>query len=165
MAAPVTYSVNGEQFVAVLAGWGGSWALSPGIFSEAGGPVRNISRLLVYKLGGTAKLPPEPALARLPIDPPAEKGTARQLAEGGRLFGRFCGVCHGDAAYGSTVLPDLRRSGLLHDSASWKAVVIDGILKDNGMVSFGREISPEQADAIRHYVIRRAHEDKALGVK
>lgn len=165
MAAPVTYSVNGEQFVAVLAGWGGSWALSPGIFSEVGGPVRNISRLLVYKLGGTAKLPPEPPLARLPIDPPAEKGTAQQLAEGGRLFGRFCGVCHGDAAYGSTVVPDLRRSGLLHDSASWKTVVIDGILKDNGMISFKAEMSSAQADAIRHYVIKRAHEDKALGVK
>lgn len=165
MAAPVTYSVNGAQYVAVLAGWGGSWALSPGIFSEVGGPVRNISRLLVYKLGGTAQLPPETPLSRLPIDPPAEKGSAQQVAEGGRLFGRFCGVCHGDAAFGSTLVPDLRRSGLLHDPDSWKAVVIDGMLKDNGMVSFKEVISADQADAIRHYVIKRAHEDKALGNK
>ncbi len=48
-APPVTYSVKGEQYVAVLAGWGGVWALAPGILSEVGGPVRNVSRLLVFK--------------------------------------------------------------------------------------------------------------------
>ena len=52
-APPVTYAVKGEQYVAVLAGWGGVWALAPGILSEVGGPVRNVSRLLVFKAGGT----------------------------------------------------------------------------------------------------------------
>src|SRR5207302_8705778 len=56
-AAPVTYSIKGEQYVAVLAGWGGIWALAPGILSEVAGPVRNVSRLLVYRLGGRAQLP------------------------------------------------------------------------------------------------------------
>jgi alcohol dehydrogenase (cytochrome c)/quinohemoprotein ethanol dehydrogenase len=165
MAAPATYTINGEQYVAVLAGWGGSWALSPGVLSEVAGPIRNISRLLVFKLGGTAKLPPEPALARLPLDPPAVTGTPQQIAEGARHYGRYCGVCHGDAAYGSTVLPDLRRSGLIGDSKGWATVVNDGALKDNGMVSFANVLTKAQIESVRHYVINRANEDKKLGIK
>ncbi len=165
MAAPATYTINGEQYVAVLAGWGGSWALSPGVLSEVAGPIRNISRLLVFKLGGTAKLPPEPALARLPLDPPAVTGTPQQIAEGARHYGRYCGVCHGDAAFGSTVLPDLRRSGLIGDSKGWATVVNDGALKDNGMVSFANVLTKAQIESVRHYVISRANEDKKLGIK
>lgn len=165
MAAPVTYTIRGEQYVAVLAGWGGSWALSPGILSEVAGPIRNISRLLVYKLGGTAKLPPAPPLSRLPLDPPPVTGKPAQIAEGGRHFGRYCGVCHGDAAYGSTVLPDLRRSGLIGDAKAWQLVVHDGVLKDNGMVGFRKVLSAEQIEATRHYVISRANEDRKLGIK
>jgi PQQ-dependent dehydrogenase (methanol/ethanol family) len=164
IAAPVTYSVNGEQYVAVMAGWGGIWALAPGVLSEVGGPVRNISRLLVFKLGGCAKLPPEPPLERLPLDPPEVSGTAQQIAQGAQYYGHYCGVCHGDAAYGSTVLPDLRRSGLLRDSAGWATVVHGGVLNDRGMVSFAKVLDQSQIDTIRLYVIKRANEDKALGV-
>ena len=63
---------------------------------------------------------------------------------------------------GSTELPDLRRSGSLGSRQAWKAVVYDGILKDNGMVSFAPSITEEEAEAIRAYVIQRANEDKAL---
>ena len=58
VAPPITYTVNGEQYVAVLAGWGGAFALSAdGALIDNMHPVRNISRLLVFKLGGTAALP------------------------------------------------------------------------------------------------------------
>jgi hypothetical protein len=33
------------------------------------------------------------------------------------------------------------------------------------MVSFADVLSPDQIDAIRHYVIKRANEDKALGAR
>ena len=165
IAAPITYSIGGEQFVAVMAGWGGIWALAPGFLSEVGGPVRNISRLLVFKLGGTARLPPEPPFSRPPLDPPAVTGSAEQIADGGRQYGRFCGVCHGDAAYGSTLVPDLRRSGELADGAAWAIIVHGGALKDRGMVSFANVLDPQQIESIRLYVIKRANEDKALGAE
>ena len=163
IAAPVTYSVKGEQYVAVMAGWGGVWALAPGVLTEVGGPVRNISRLLVFKLGGSGQLPPEPPIVRAPLDPPAVSGSAEQIATGAQIYGRFCGVCHGDAAYGSTLVPDLRRSGLIRDGAAWASVVHDGILSDRGMVSFAKVLDAQQIDDIRLYVIKRANEDKALG--
>jgi PQQ-dependent dehydrogenase (methanol/ethanol family) len=163
IAAPVTYSIKGEQYVAVLAGWGGIWALAPGILSEVGGRVRNVSRLLVFKLGGTAQLPPEPGVSARPLDPPAGTGTPDSISEGARHYARFCGVCHGDAAHGGSLLPDLRRSPALESRKAWAAVVHGGALRDQGMASFATVLTPEQIDAIRDYVIKRANEDKALG--
>ncbi len=163
VAPPVTYSIKGEQYVAVLAGWGGSWALSPaGMLAEVSGPVRNISRLLVFKLGGKAQLPPMPSLAKMPLDPPAVRGTPAQIADGGRHYARYCGVCHGDSAYGSTVLPDLRRSGVIADAKNWQMIVHDGALSANGMIGWSKVLNPAQIESIRHYIIKRANEDKAL---
>lgn len=164
VAAPITFELDGEQYVAVMAGWGGIWALAPGgILSEKSGALPNISRLLVFKLGGTAKLPAPPPLARQPIDPPAFTGTKAQLATGTYDFGRYCGGCHGDAAVGSTLLPDLRRSAALDNAETWQAIVHDGALKDNGMVPFAVSLTRERIEAIRQYVIHRANQDKKLG--
>jgi alcohol dehydrogenase (cytochrome c)/quinohemoprotein ethanol dehydrogenase len=163
VAPPVTYTVGGEQYVAVLAGWGGAYALSvDGDLINRKAPVRNISRLLVFKIGGTAKLPAEPALADLPLDPPPSTASAEVIAVGQAKYGRYCAVCHAPGAVGSTVLPDLRRAGSLESAAAWGAVVHDGALKDNGMASFAGSLSKPEIEAIRAYVIKRANEDKVL---
>jgi mono/diheme cytochrome c family protein len=101
-----------------------------------------------------------PELASLPLDPPPSRASAEVIAAGGKSYARYCAVCHAPAAVGSTVLPDLRRSGTLQNKAAWQAVVQDGILNDNGMASFADSLTPEQSDAIREYVIARANEDK-----
>jgi quinohemoprotein ethanol dehydrogenase len=163
IAAPVTYSIKGEQYVAVLAGWGGVWALAPGILSQVAGPIRNVSRLLVFKLNGTAQLPPEQPVELRPLEPPAVTGTPEQIAAGAQQYGRFCGACHGDAAIGGGLLPDLRRSALLADGKVWTSVVHDGALRTRGMIGFASVLNPEQVEAVRDYVIKRANEDKALG--
>lgn len=163
IAPPITYSINGEQYVAVLAGWGGVWALSPSsAVNETSGPVPNISRLLVFKLGGKATLPPAPPLNRRPLDPPPFRGTAEQVAVGSYKYGRYCGQCHNDAAMGSTVTPDLRRSAALESQQTWMTIVHDGALTANGMVSFAPSLTRDEMEAIRQYVIKRANEDKAL---
>ena len=163
VAPPITYTVDGEQYVAVLAGWGGALALAAdgGVIAKDR-PVRNISRLLVFKLGGTAKLPAAPELAALPLDPPPSRAPAELIAAGGSHYARYCAVCHAPGAVGSTVLPDLRRSGTLSNPQAWLQIVHDGALKDNGMTSFADSLSRQQIDAIREYVIHRANEDKAM---
>ena len=45
----------------------------------------------------------------------------------------------------------------LGDPDTWKAILIDGMLKDKGMVSFAKVLTPEQAQLIRLYVIDEAH--------
>jgi quinohemoprotein ethanol dehydrogenase len=162
IAAPMTYAIDGDQYVAVLAGWGGIYPLITGVLAEVGGPVRNISRILVFKLGGNAQLPAAAPELTAALNPPPVAGTDEQLAEGKRHYGRYCVVCHGDAAYGGSLLPDLRRSGLLGSADAWRTVTLDGIRKDQGMVGFSENLTAEQAESIRLYVINRANEDKAL---
>lgn len=166
VAAPMTYSIDGEQYVAVLAGWGGAWAITAGVLSDMSGPVRNISRLLVFKLGGKAKLPAMPATDELPLDPPALTAAANVVATGAVQYGRYCTVCHGDAAIQASgrggIIPDLRYSGTLASAENWQTIVHDGALKDNGMVSFASVMTKPEIDSVRHYVISRANEDKAL---
>jgi quinohemoprotein ethanol dehydrogenase len=162
VAAPMTYTVGGDQYVAVLAGWGGVWDLVAGTLAGKSGPVRNISRLLVFKLGANGKLPPPPPLKDMVLDPPLFTGTPQQAERGGGLYARYCSVCHGDAAIAGGLVPDLRHSSAIGYPDTMKAVVLEGALKHNGMVSFASALKPEDAEAIRHYLIKRANEDKAL---
>jgi len=160
MAGPVTYTSSGEQYVAVLAGWGGVFPLAAGEVSLASGRVRNISRMLVFKLGGKASLPAQqwveaPRLTPLPN--PASQAT---IHKGERLFQSYCGGCHGDVAVSGGVLPDLRGSGTLTNDR-WFYVVLDGILQAQGMVAFSKELSHDDAAAIRSYVIFRRNQDSS----
>lgn len=66
-------------------------------------------------------------------------------------------VCHGDSAIGNGFTPDLRVSGTLENADAWNAVLIDGVLKDRGMVSFSKVLTPEDAEALRAYVIERSN--------
>ena len=101
------------------------------------------------------------AAAALAWNPPAQFGTAAQVAAGKAHFGRYCMVCHGDSAIGNGFTPDLRVSGLLGNADAWKGVIIDGALKDSGMVSFAKVLTPADAEAIRAYVVDRSIWTKA----
>lgn len=166
VAPPITYTVDGEQYVAVLAGWGGALATTAdgGIINKDG-PVRNISRLLVFKLGGDASLPEMPELVAMPLDPPPSRADAETIAASGSDYARYCSTCHGPAAVGSTYLPDLRRSGALTNRQTWSMIVHDGALADNGMVGFSQSLTEDEVESIRAYVIHRANEDKAIGIE
>lgn len=132
------------------------------MLAKKSGSTRNISRLLVFKLGANGALPPPPPMAKLVLDPPALKGTPQQVAHGGQLYGRYCGVCHGDAAVAGGLNPDLRHSGAINAPEAIRSIVIDGALHENGMVSFKSALNADDAEAIRQYLISRANEDKAL---
>jgi PQQ-dependent dehydrogenase (methanol/ethanol family) len=146
MAGAVSYQVDGEQYVAVVAG-----------FRQTGNYYApNYSRLLVYRLGGTAKLP-EPLPFQPPVlNPPAAFGTPPTLAHGEQVYGRFCATCHGSDGLSRGMFPDLRYAGAIQTADVFRTVVIDGALTANGMVSFARAITPEDAEAVRAYIVDRA---------
>lgn len=162
LAAPMTYAIGGEQYVAILAGWGGVWDVSAGVLANKGGTVRNISRLLVFKLGATGQLPAVPPMNQMVLDPPPFTGTSAQVAHGAATYGRYCAVCHGDAAVAGGLNPDLRHSGTIGSAEAVKAIVLGGQLHELGMVSFKSALKAPDAEAIRMYLIKRANEDKAL---
>jgi quinohemoprotein ethanol dehydrogenase len=157
IAAPSTFEVDGEQYIAVLSGWGGSYALSGGRAAAMSGNLRNVSRLLVFKLGGAATLPPLEARAFV-INPPPEPADAASIARGEPLFDQYCSACHGEHAIGGGVVPDLRASNFLAMDFFYN-IVLDGALKDAGMASFKSALSRDDVTAIRNFVIHRANQD------
>jgi quinohemoprotein ethanol dehydrogenase len=155
VAAPISYRVDGEQYVAVLAGWGGAFALAAGDAAAAAGVSDNRGRLLVWKLGGTAKLPAqlrqEQELAAIPaeLDP--------QLVKRGLLaYAQWCSVCHGAGAEGGGVLPDLRKSKPeVLALANLKAVVLEGAYLSRGMPNLSRWIGAAEVESIHAYLLAR----------
>jgi quinohemoprotein ethanol dehydrogenase len=153
VAAPVTYTVDGEQYVAVMAGWGGAFALAAGDAAAAAGTTNNEGRLLVYRLGAEGKLPVheelELELAAIPasFDP-------EQVLRGNHAYHRWCGVCHGSGAVSGGVLPDLRKA----DPAIYPqmdAIVLQGAYLGKGMPRFDRWLEPSDVEDIRSYVLTR----------
>ena len=157
IAGPVTYTVGGEQYVAILAGWGGVFPLATGEIALKSGRVRNVSRMIVFKLGGTASLPALPEVEPEVLHPPAATADAATVHRGEALYQRYCSTCHGDVAVSGGVLPDLRYSSTLTND-QWFNIVLGGLLQPKGMVSFAKEISRKDAAAIRSYVIFRANQ-------
>lgn len=155
IAPPITYRVKGEQYVAVLAGFGGAGALVGRIVPDR---PRENGKLLVFKLGGAAKLARPAAYTPAPIDVAglASKGDAEA---GSVEYNRTCSVCHGGNA-SVAYTADLRRSAALASAETWKSIVIDGALKDTGMVAFNDILTPQDAENIRAYVIRQAKKAK-----
>jgi alcohol dehydrogenase (cytochrome c)/quinohemoprotein ethanol dehydrogenase len=139
----VSYEIGGVQYIAVVAGGAGAGA----------------SRLLVYKLGGTVALPP-PQPPSLPVlNPPAAFGTPEQLSLGREKYTQNCVVCHeGTRMTGG--FPDLRYTPLLMSAEGFKAVVYDGVLTDNGMLSFKKALTPDEIEAIRAHLVSVANDLK-----
>ncbi|HEY2144593.1 MAG TPA: PQQ-dependent dehydrogenase, methanol/ethanol family [Steroidobacteraceae bacterium] len=157
IAAPSTFTVGGEQYIAVLSGWGGSYSLSGGKAAAMSGNMRNVSRMLVFKLGGTASLPPlEPRT--FVINPPPEPTDAESIAKGEPLYTQYCSACHGENAVGGGIVTDLRASNFLGMDFYYN-IVLDGALKDAGMASFKVALTRDDATAIRNFIIHRANQD------
>jgi quinohemoprotein ethanol dehydrogenase len=159
-AGPISYTVNGEQYIAVLAGWGGVLPLAAGEVALQSPRLNNVPRMLAFKLGGKASLSPAPEVKPQVLTPPRATASSATVKKGEELYQRYCSGCHGDVAVSGGVLPDLRYSSTLKNDV-WFGVVLVGLLKQAGMVAFAKELSKQDAAAIREYVIYRANQSLA----
>jgi quinohemoprotein ethanol dehydrogenase len=157
IAAPISYSVGGQQYVAVVVGWGGSYPLAFGEMVHKGSLEQNRSRVLAFRLGATAQLPAPPPMPA-PAKPPERFSDAAHIPTGKLVYTAYCSVCHGDAAVGGGVLPDLRWSPMLASADTWRSVVLEGSRTQNGMVSFAQVLTPDLAELVRAYVVGRAND-------
>jgi quinohemoprotein ethanol dehydrogenase len=154
MAGPISYQLDGEQYIAVLQGWGGETGVP---FGAIAGPLNmvNISRVLVYKLGGEAVLPIIEMVEEILPEHALIAASADSVEQGREVYNTFCIFCHGGNAVSSGLVPDLRYRISALDT-SWQSIVIDGALKTNGMPAWDKFISRAEADAIKSYVIHEA---------
>ncbi len=155
IAPPISYAIDGRQYIAVMAGWGGP------AFNTLGGDEAlldfdNAGRLLVFELDGAPVPLPPPVPPRGPIPPQPELATDAATLERGRLLYVYnCGGCHG--MYGSTpMLPDLRRM-TLEKHALFQDIVLGGLLENAGMSSFADTLSEAETEAIQAYIVSLAN--------
>jgi quinohemoprotein ethanol dehydrogenase len=157
ISQPITYSVGNTQYVALLVGYG-----FPNISSA---PTTNPGwkfnaqprRLLVFKLGGAAKLPPgaPPNRTVNALDDPALVLDPAQV-DAGRLLYAYCAGCHGTGVVSSGApAPDLRESQVAFNPDALYSVLHAGTFLPSGMAPFDH-LTPEQAHQIYAYIRDRA---------
>jgi quinohemoprotein ethanol dehydrogenase len=155
IAGPVTYLVDGEQYIAVNAGWGGGMAMVEMLAGKS--MHRSKARVLAFKLGGTATLPPLPDAPPIPPPPPL-RASEDTVQRGAELYDKTCSMCHGRNAVGGGVIKDLRHMAPETHQA-FKAIVLQGAMLGLGMASFADVLSEADSEAIHAYLIARANED------
>jgi quinohemoprotein ethanol dehydrogenase len=157
MAGPVSYEIDGVQYVAVAAGWGSGFALSAGPVALKA-DVRGAGRVLAFALDRHEPVPPGPPAAG-PVPEPGWplEATPAQLAQGAKLYAVWCMACHGPLAIGGGAIPDLRYA-TRETHAQFDAIVLGGIRSDRGMPPFGDQLAPGDSRALQAYVLELARD-------
>jgi quinohemoprotein ethanol dehydrogenase len=153
VAGPITYELDGVQYVAVNAGWGGGAAQ----VERGAGTAQNraSARLLVFRLGASKQLPPLKPAAPIP-EPPPLRASEATVQQGAGIFARTCAQCHGQLAVGG--VKDLRQM-TRETHAQFNDIVLKGLRVQKGMASFANLLSAQDVEAVHAYVISRAQED------
>jgi quinohemoprotein ethanol dehydrogenase len=147
----ISYAVGGEQYILATTGQGGGSILAATPDVRA----RQVGRLVAFKLGGRATLPPDPPPAG-PVVVVNETFATAAVDQGRDLYLNRCARCHGLGTHSPNILPDLRRSNALTDRTLWKSIVEDGALSANGMIAWKTFLPEGGAESIRAYVAGEA---------
>ena len=163
LAPPITYEIDGVQYVSILTGTGGGDLFAgeplPPVKEPASLKYSNYGRMLVFKVGGTGELP-VPTVRDRAIPMQANLVASNDdIAHGERKYNDYCGLCHGLAARSGGSIPDLRRMSEGTHTA-FNQIVQDGLLAANGMASFADVVSPEDTTKIHQYIKARAEQDR-----
>jgi len=153
VSQPITYQVDGQQYVTIVTGYrgyGGSSGRTPewDYYTQK-------RRVLTFSLSGKTSLPPFDETPRPFVDDAKFALNAEKAARGATTFARHCTFCHGFGAVSGGAGPDLRKSEVPLDFETINAVVHEGALKPQGMPQF-REFTREQVEDLQHFIRDRA---------
>jgi quinohemoprotein ethanol dehydrogenase len=166
LSGPITYEIDGEQYVAVTAGWGTALPLGGGVGIRDGQPRTAMSvmgRVIVYKIGGKGVYETSFEPGPDPLPKAEDFGSVAMIEHGREVFFNNCMVCHGDSAQSGGIVTDLRWSTRTSSKESFAEVVMDGLYASAGMASFAKVLTPDDVESVRAYIVNRANEDyKAL---
>ncbi|MDO9478136.1 MAG: PQQ-dependent dehydrogenase, methanol/ethanol family [Pseudohongiella sp.] len=154
LGGPVTYELDGEQYVLALAGQGGAISVSMGLLSGNYPRQRN-GRLMAFKLGADGQLPQIDIVPSQPLNL-AGISSSGDANMGGVLYGAYCLVCHGPMAMSSGPIPDLRYTPMLLTEAGFHGIVLEGNLLSRGMPGFSADIGAGEVEHIRAYLLQLA---------
>jgi quinohemoprotein ethanol dehydrogenase len=161
IAPPISYSWRGTQYVSLLVGWAGPNPYGRGLMPTGWRYNAQPRRLLTFKLGGKAKLPPTAPYDETvhPVDDPAIRLDPAVVTAGAEMFRLNCSGCHGGLAQSAGAPgPDLRESSLALDRELFGKVVKDGASLSKGMPSFPA-FSADQLGQLYSYVRQVARDE------
>jgi quinohemoprotein ethanol dehydrogenase len=164
IAAPISYLVNGKQYISILVGYGGATPLASSFIKGGWKYNAQPRRLLTFAINGTAKLPPTAPrdLSIHPVDAPQLTIDDKSVSRGAGLYAaKNCIVCHGaNLVSPGSPAPDLRESAVALDREAFGTILTSGALAANGMPGF-----PEltRAEILDLYMFVRNGARQALG--
>lgn len=159
IAPPISYEVDGRQYVTVITGAGGSLVLKGDVYDDlAIGYREQARRVLTFVLDGKASLPGATPYRFVPVEDPGYVALPEKEQRGFAVYAQTCIMCHGrDGNASGGNAPDLRASPIILDRKTFLAIVKDGILRRQGMPRFD-DISEPMVEDIRAYLRMLAHD-------
>jgi len=149
IAAPITYELEGNQFISIAAGWGGAIGLST-TYSAT----QTTGKVYTFKLNGKAKLPefhtPAPKTLITGISYKAE--STADIQHGTKLYLNYCYMCHGiPASSKGGRVPNL---GYSHKDViqNLNVYVLEEALAKRGMPNFKGRLSEEDVEKIKAFI-------------
>ena len=160
ISPPVTYTLDGQQVVSVIAGWGGAYGKNNPPAGKSADYLQEAA-IFTFRLGGKAE-PPEliPNPRTKLTGPDLDFVVDMEAVERGRKhYKNNCGFCHGPVDGPAGTIPDLGTSPAeIHKL--WQQIVGDGLFAAaKGMPAFGSVFTKEQIADIQHYVIQTSREE------
>ena len=155
VAPPITYLVDGVQYVTIAVGWGGASGIANRNTEQI-----NPGTVYTFAIGKNTAMPVFEKQAKkeyltLPVEI-----TEAQVEKGGNLFGKYCSACHNlNAGNPGGNIPNLTYShpdimGAFHQ------IVGDGIFLPKGMPKFKGRLSDEDISNIKGYILSSAKKNR-----
>jgi quinohemoprotein ethanol dehydrogenase len=146
VAPPVTYEVDGKQYVSIAVGWGGVYGMMLRATDN-----RSSGKVYTFALGGTAPLPEVASynqgslVAGVKYDP-------AHMPEGAALYVSNCVFCHG--------VPGVDRGGNIRNLGYATAAELDNLDKilfngpfvSQGMPDFTGKITAQDVQKIKAFI-------------
>jgi PQQ-dependent dehydrogenase (methanol/ethanol family) len=151
IAPPVSFELDGTQYLSVLVGWGGSAGL---IGPNDSGTYKGEGRLWTFRIGGDKNIVPVageplPELTAIPFN-----DDAALLAEGENLYVGNCMLCHGAGGASGGSIADLRYAAAsTYDNI--QSIVRQGAYTSLGMPNLGEFVTEEQVESVKNWLLSR----------
>jgi quinohemoprotein ethanol dehydrogenase len=146
LAAPITYEVDGVQYVSIAVGWGGAFGLTHHV-ADVSAP----GMVFTFALGGKATPPQfakyqmEPLISDIKYDP-------ADMQAGALIYVANCIPCHG--------LPAVDNGGAIHNLGyvpskeidTLESFVFKGPMLDQGMPDFTGKLTSDDVTKIKAFI-------------
>ena len=152
VAAPVTYQLDGKQYVAVMAGWGGAFALSVAMRRPRRVCAARRTSAGCSCTASAGRCRCRNSARTKPRSRRCRRSSTRRSSSAAATYARWCAGCHGVGAVGGGVLPDLRKA----EPAIYGAlemIVLQGARSPLGMPRFDAFLSKDDVAAVRAYLL------------